>query len=117
MDCSPCFMIRLTTCSSIGKAPSLEIVAFRRKGSPGRISVLGADVEADLREIHLGTWEGGLMRQKIADSDPIAVQLGVQIALLDRRGRLSGHRNELAATFAHHGRQILTVENDGVAQL
>jgi len=36
---------------------------------------LGADVEADLREIHLGTWEGGLMRQKIADSDPIAVQL------------------------------------------
>ena len=32
-------------------------------------------VEADLREVHLGEWEGGLLRQKIIDQDPIAVQM------------------------------------------
>ena len=29
-------------------------------------------VEADLREVHLGDWEGELFRQKVADGDPIA---------------------------------------------
>lgn len=32
-------------------------------------------VEADLREVHLGEWEGGLLRQKVIDQDPIAVQM------------------------------------------
>ena len=32
-------------------------------------------VEPDLREVFLGDWEGGLLRHKIADGDPIAEQL------------------------------------------
>ena len=32
-------------------------------------------VEPDLREVHLGDWEGGLFRQKIAEGDPIAVRM------------------------------------------
>lgn len=32
-------------------------------------------VEADLREVHLGEWEGGLMRERIAAGDPIALRM------------------------------------------
>jgi probable phosphoglycerate mutase len=32
-------------------------------------------IEADLREVHLGDWEGELFRKKVADLDPIAVQM------------------------------------------
>ena len=32
-------------------------------------------VEPDLREVHLGEWEGGLFRKKIADQDPIALRM------------------------------------------
>jgi probable phosphoglycerate mutase len=32
-------------------------------------------VEPDLREVHLGEWEGELFRQKVADRDPIVVQM------------------------------------------
>ncbi len=32
-------------------------------------------VEHDLREVHLGEWEGGLFRQKVADRDPLAVRM------------------------------------------
>jgi probable phosphoglycerate mutase len=35
-------------------------------------------VERDLREIHLGAWEGGLFRQKVADRDPIALEAFAQ---------------------------------------
>lgn len=33
---------------------------------------LTADEEPDLREIHLGDWEGGLFRRNMTDGDPIA---------------------------------------------
>ena len=32
-------------------------------------------VEPDLREVHLGEWEGGLLRQKVAEGDPIAARI------------------------------------------
>lgn len=35
-------------------------------------------VEADLREVYLGDWEGGLLRQKVIDQDPIAVEMYVE---------------------------------------
>ncbi len=38
---------------------------------------LGLDhrVEPDLREVFLGEWEGGLLRQKVSDADPIALAM------------------------------------------
>jgi probable phosphoglycerate mutase len=35
-------------------------------------------VDADLREVFLGDWEGGLFRQKVADHDPIAQEMFAQ---------------------------------------
>ncbi|GAC1533911.1 MAG: histidine phosphatase family protein [Acidimicrobiales bacterium] len=32
-------------------------------------------VEADLREVHLGEWEGGLFRQKVGEGDPVALEM------------------------------------------
>ena len=32
-------------------------------------------VEADLREVFLGEWEGGVMRKKVVDGDPIALAM------------------------------------------
>ena len=32
-------------------------------------------VEADLREVFLGEWEGGIFRQKVVEADPVAVQM------------------------------------------
>jgi probable phosphoglycerate mutase len=36
---------------------------------------LAAAVEPDLREVMLGEWEGGLMRQRFAEGDPIAIRV------------------------------------------
>ena len=36
---------------------------------------LAPRVYADLREVHLGDWEGGLFRQKVAERDPVAVRM------------------------------------------
>jgi 2,3-bisphosphoglycerate-dependent phosphoglycerate mutase len=35
-------------------------------------------VEADLREVYLGEWEGGVFRQMMADSGPVAQQVRAQ---------------------------------------
>jgi len=40
-----------------------------------RLTGLTPIVEADLREVSLGEWEGGLFRQKVADADPVAVRM------------------------------------------
>ena len=32
-------------------------------------------VERDLREVHLGEWEGGVFRQKVSEADPVAVEM------------------------------------------
>jgi len=36
---------------------------------------LTPQVEPDLREVHLGSWEGGLFRVKVAENDPLAQRL------------------------------------------
>ena len=35
-------------------------------------------VEPDLREVHLGEWEGGIYRQRVAEGDPLAVRMYVE---------------------------------------
>lgn len=39
------------------------------------VAGLEARVERDLREVHLGEWEGGLFRVKVRDLDPVAVRM------------------------------------------
>jgi 2,3-bisphosphoglycerate-dependent phosphoglycerate mutase len=36
---------------------------------------LNLQVEADLREVHLGEWEGGVFRKNVADGHPISVRM------------------------------------------
>jgi probable phosphoglycerate mutase len=32
-------------------------------------------VDSDLREVHLGDWEGGLLRQRVSEADPLAARM------------------------------------------
>lgn len=85
----------------------------------GRLG-MKARVEPDLREVFLGDWEGGLLRQKIGDQDPIAVQMyskqrwdvipnGEPPAEFESRVRAgieriaAAHPNELAVAVVHGG--------------
>jgi len=77
-------------------------------------------VEPDLREVHLGEWEGGAYRQKVVDGDPLALAMfatqrwdaipGAEsneaLARRVRAGitRIAGaHPGERVAVFAHGG--------------
>lgn len=77
-------------------------------------------VEPDLREVFLGEWEGGLMRRKVAEGDPIAQRLYLEerwdvipnaepadaFAARSRRAveRIAAaHRDQRVAVFAHGG--------------
>ena len=77
-------------------------------------------VEPDLSEVHLGAWEGGLYRQRIAEADPLAMQIfeqerwdlipgaetndavGARVrGAIDRIA--ARHRGARVAVFAHGG--------------
>jgi probable phosphoglycerate mutase len=75
---------------------------------------------ADLREVHLGEWEGGLFRQRVAENDPVAVRMraeqrwdvipgGESIADLGARVRrgieliAAAHPDQRVAVFTHGG--------------
>ncbi len=71
-------------------------------------------VDADLREVFLGEWEGGLLRQKAADRDPMFEQVFAQqrwdvVAGAESRaafgGRLRGAIERIAA--AHPGGRVI----------
>jgi probable phosphoglycerate mutase len=84
-------------------------------------------VDPDLHEVFLGDWEGGLFRQRIAEGDPIAVQMAAEerwdvipnaepasdFAARCRRAVervAAAHPDQRVAVFAHGGiiGQILT---------
>ena len=77
-------------------------------------------VEPDLREVFLGEWEGGVLRQKIADNDPVFEQIfadqrwdvipGAEPApafstrVAAAVGRIAAaHRDRTVAVFTHGG--------------
>lgn len=77
-------------------------------------------VEADLREVHLGEWEGGLFRKKVRDDDPIAIEMYTQqrwdVIPGAERGEVfsarvragieriaAAHADQRVAVFAHGG--------------
>jgi probable phosphoglycerate mutase len=64
---------------ALEKIDALYVTNLRRTAETAaplaRLIGIEPVVEPDLREVRLGDWEGGLFRQKVADSDPIAVQM------------------------------------------
>lgn len=77
-------------------------------------------VERDLREVHLGEWEGGQFRQRVSEGDPIALRMAAEqrwdvIPGAERAdvftarvtaaiGRIAaGHPDQCVAVFAHGG--------------
>jgi probable phosphoglycerate mutase len=84
---------------------------------------LGLDVgvEADLREVHLGEWEGGLFRKNVADGHPVSLRMqeeerwdvipGAE-ASEALAGRVGAAIGRLAA--AHPGRRVAAFTHGGV---
>ncbi len=77
-------------------------------------------VDADLREVHLGAWEGGEFRSRVMSGDPLAVQMlaverwdvipgaesneSLQARILASFGRMTAaHAGGRVAVFAHGG--------------
>jgi probable phosphoglycerate mutase len=58
---------------------ALYVTTLRRTAETAapfaRLTGLTPLVEPDLREVHLGEWEGGLYRQKVVDRDPVAMKM------------------------------------------
>jgi 2,3-bisphosphoglycerate-dependent phosphoglycerate mutase len=82
---------------------------------------LEARVEADLREVHLGEWEGGLFRQKVAEGDPVVARLFTEErwdvipgAEPHERllGRIRGAIGRIVA--AHPDQRVVVVSHGGV---
>ena len=78
-------------------------------------------VERDLREVHLGDWEGELYRQRVAEGHPIAMQMiteerwdvipGAESAD-SLRERVGGALRRIVA--AHAGQRVVVVAHGGV---
>lgn len=77
-------------------------------------------VEADLREVFLGDWEGGLLRQRMAEGDPIAQQVMAQERWdvipgaepqEDFAGRVAGAIRRIVA--AHPDQRVAVVAHGG----
>lgn len=78
-------------------------------------------VEGDLREVHLGAWEGGLFRMKVRDWDPIAQEMFAQQRWdvvpgaepqADLRGRVRVAITRIAR--AHPDERVAVVTHGGV---
>jgi probable phosphoglycerate mutase len=81
---------------------------------------LTPEVCADLREVHLGEWEGGLFRQRVAENHPVAVRMRAEqrwdvipggestedLSARVRRGMAriaKAHPDQRVAVFTHGG--------------
>jgi 2,3-bisphosphoglycerate-dependent phosphoglycerate mutase len=82
---------------------------------------LAPQVEPDLREVHLGDWEGGEYRQRVAEHDPIVMQVfqqerwevvpGAETSA-SLSARVRGAIGRLAA--AHTGHRVAVFTHGGV---
>ncbi|MET0146343.1 MAG: histidine phosphatase family protein [Ilumatobacteraceae bacterium] len=78
-------------------------------------------VERDLREVHLGEWEGELYRQKVVERDPVAVRMLVEErwdvipgaeSSEALRARVRGALERIVA--AHPDQRVVIVSHGGV---
>jgi len=86
------------------------------------VAALGIEpiVERDLREVHIGEWEGGIHRQKIAANDPVVLRMRAEqrwdvipgaepAGAFDKRVRAgiervaAAHPGQRVAVFTHGG--------------
>jgi probable phosphoglycerate mutase len=103
---------------------AIYVTSLRRTAQTAAplVHLLGREpvVEPDLREVFVGEWEGGLLRKKVLDGDPVALRMhreqrwdvipGAEPAAVFS-GRLRGaveriaaaHRDERVAVFTHGG--------------
>jgi len=103
---------------------ALYVTTLRRTGETAaplaaRVG-LAPVVEADLREVLLGEWEGGLLRQRVREADPIALRMVAEerwdvipgaesTAALNARvthavtAIAARHPDQLVAVFTHGG--------------
>lgn len=58
---------------------AVYVTTLQRTRQTARVLLEALDVEPivepDLREVHLGDWEGGLFRKKVAEGDPVALRM------------------------------------------
>jgi probable phosphoglycerate mutase len=84
---------------------AIYVSSLRRTAQTAEILVrtLGLEpvVDADLREVFLGEWEGGLLRKKVVDRDPVALRVSAE----QRWDVIPGA--ESAASFAQRVRQAV----------
>lgn len=82
---------------------------------------LSVRIEADLREIYLGEWEGGLLRKYVAQQHPIALQMREQQrwdvipgaeSMDNLRGRIRAGVGRIVA--AHPGQRVAVFSHGGV---
>jgi len=78
-------------------------------------------VEPDLREVHLGAWEGGLYRTRVAEGDPLLAELLVQqrwdvIPDAEAAGAFSARVGAALARVAaaHPDRMVVVFTHGGV---
>ncbi|MCF6468739.1 histidine phosphatase family protein [Nonomuraea sp. MG754425] len=78
-------------------------------------------VEPELREVHLGEWEGGLFRRMVAEGHPIARRMSAEerwdvIPGAEPAPAFSGRVRKVLARLAaaHPGRRIVVVTHGGV---
>ncbi len=86
----------------------------------GRLG-LDVQVEADLREVHLGEWEGGIFRKNVADGHPVSLRMfeeerwdvipGAESSAA-LAARVSAAIGRLAA--AHPGQRVAAFTHGGV---
>ncbi|MBF0277202.1 MAG: histidine phosphatase family protein [SAR324 cluster bacterium] len=107
------------------KIDAVYVTTMRRTAETAaplvNLSNLKPKVEADLREVHLGKWEGGLFRIKAAESDPAFLEMqqkeewglipgGESTEAL--RARIKVALNKITA--AHPDQTVLLVSHGGV---
>jgi 2,3-bisphosphoglycerate-dependent phosphoglycerate mutase len=82
---------------------------------------LAVQVEADLREVYLGEWEGGIFRKMVADGHPISLRMAAEERwevipgaepAAELRGRVRSAIGRMAS--AHPGQRVAAFTHGGV---